>query len=93
MQSVSEKVAAKVMRERKPKRGVDNRTSILRQMANKRRIRDNQGGSEMRSGPSNAGYQSFDSRSRSVLPPIRSQRGSERASDYEELKSDMRNRN
>jgi len=93
MQSVSQRVAAKVMREAKPKRSPDNKTSLLRAQANKRKVRGS-GLSELSDGPSRAGYGSFDSRSRSVLPPIASVRNSDRKSNlFGDEKDAFRERN
>ena len=70
MESISRRVAEQVKIDNRPKRSVNNRTSTLRAQAVRAKL---DGASDMSSyGPSKLGYGSFDSRSRSVLPPIKS---------------------
>ena len=70
MQNVSRRLHAEVKQEAKPKRGINNKTSTLRAEAIKAKIAATDMSSQGR--PSRIGYGSFDSRSRSMLPPIKS---------------------
>ena len=86
MENVSRRVAEIVKQESKPKRGINNKTSTLRAQAIRAKIAE---GSEWSStgGPSKAGYASFDSRSKSVLPPIKSVRNTNSKSNFFEEES------
>ena len=80
MESISRRVAEKCREEAKPKRNINNRTSTLRAKAVRAKL---DGISEQLSnGPSKLGYGSFDSRSRSVLPPIKSTRNADSKHDF-----------
>ena len=80
MENVSKRMHEKVKLESKPKRSLHNKTSTLRAQAVKKKI---DADSDVRSGgPSKLGYGSFDSRSRSVLPPIASTRNGDSRGDF-----------
>ena len=70
MESVAQRVAEIVKHDNKPRRGFDNRTSTLRAQAIRAKL---DGATDQESlDPSKLGGGSFGSRSRSVLPPIKS---------------------
>ena len=86
IESVTQKVAEQVKQDNKPKKGHDNRTSTLRAQAVRAKL---DGASDQYSNnPSKLGGGSFGSRSRSVLPPIKSTRNQSSKGSFFDMDDD-----